>query len=73
MNVYQVSGPEAKRRVKEAMSIVETHAHGRFVNMADASLRQSWVIDQIVRTLLGPIGYDRFRLEHPDWNEGTAP
>lgn len=63
--MMEISGREAKQRIRMAVAVASEH-------VLDGEHKQ-WIIDQIVRSLLGSMGYDRFRLEHPDWQEGVAP
>jgi hypothetical protein len=39
----------------------------------DGSHHKAWVIDQMVRELLGEDEYRRFRLVVGDWDEGITP
>ena len=48
-----------------------THIAG-FYGPADGAHHKMWVIDQMVRELLGE-GYTAFREHYPQWDQGIAP
>ena len=39
----------------------------------DGSHHKQWVIDQMLRILLGKEEYENFRKANPDWDPGIAP
>ena len=39
----------------------------------DGDWHKAWVIDQMVRELLGPEGYQKLRAQISDWSEGDPP
>lgn len=63
----EVSGKEARCRIKNAVEVAQNWG------FIDGDHHKTWVVDQMMRKLLGPIAYDRFRLENPDWEEGIPP
>ena len=57
----------AADRCISAVSIAEEYGS------IDGSHHKMWVIDQMVRALLGPELYVEWRSQHPEWEEGTVP
>jgi hypothetical protein len=47
--------------------------YARRYGTIDGDHHKMWVIDQMVRSLLGSIGYAEWRKENPEWSEGIAP
>jgi hypothetical protein len=71
------------QEVKDAATAVERDKwdmrHGFALSIAhrygtiDGDHHKMWVIDQMVRSLLGPDGYKEWLSLNPEWSAGIAP
>ncbi|MAH49465.1 hypothetical protein CMI37_26820 [Candidatus Pacearchaeota archaeon] len=67
-------GRRLERRIGEAVELI-----GRYGGIDEVHHKQ-WVLDQVLRNLLGPEGYKEWRQEYDSegeyedaWDEGIAP